>query len=112
MEFALPAVHLEFLILGSLDRQDSYGYEICRQIKTVAEIREPSLYPILKNLKAQELITSYEEIHHGRKRKYYHLTDKGKTRLKVLREDWAIYTSRIEQIVSQENLAEKEGNEE
>lgn len=98
MEFPLPAPMLEFLILGYLDVRDSYGYEICQAIKQVQDIREPTLYPILKNLQKQSLITSYEEIHSGRRRKYYSLSPAGKKQLERLRSDWHRYTGEISRI--------------
>ncbi len=98
MEFPLPAAMLEFLILGFLEKQDSYGYEICQTIKEVQEIREPVLYPILKNLQNRNQIESYEEIHHGRRRKYYSLTEEGKKRLELLRRDWKIYSQSVSRI--------------
>ena len=41
MRFPLPAPMLEFLILACLEKQDSYGYEICQTIKTIQNIKEP-----------------------------------------------------------------------
>lgn len=95
MEFPLPAFLLEFLILGILEQKDSYGYEICQTIKQIQQIREPVLYPILKNLQQQDLIESYEEIHNGRRRKYYRLTLAGRKRLAHLRDDWSVYSAGI-----------------
>ncbi len=99
MEFPLPSLMLEFLILGFLEKKDSYGYEISQTIKSVQEIREPVLYPILKKLQKEESISSYEEIHHGRRRKYYSLTPAGRKRLESLRADWELYKKGIDRIV-------------
>lgn len=107
MEFPLPAVMLEFLILGFLEKKDSYGYEICQVIKNVQEIREPVLYPILKNLQKQNLIESYEEVHNGRRRKYYSLSQLGNKRLSLLRKDWNQYQRRITEIVEQKQIGSK-----
>lgn len=99
MEFPLPSLMLEFLILGFLEKKDSYGYEICQKIKSVQEIREPVLYPILKKLQKEESISSYEEIHRGRRRKYYSLTPAGRKRLESLRADWELYKKGIDTII-------------
>lgn len=53
--FPTSAVVIEFLILAIVDEQDSYGYEISRTIKLIADIKESSLYPILKGWKKRVL---------------------------------------------------------
>ena len=48
MYFPTSSILIEFLILAIIDREDSYGYEISQTIKLVANIKESTLYPILK----------------------------------------------------------------
>lgn len=100
MRFPLPAPLLEFLILAILDQQDSYGYEICQQIKTIQMIKEPVLYPILKKLQQEGLIESYEKIISNRRRKYYTLTQDGSEELNAMRHDWKQYAEGIERITN------------
>ena len=50
MYFPISALLIEYLILTIVDTQDSYGYEISQTIKMVADIKESTLYPILKKL--------------------------------------------------------------
>ena len=50
MYFPVSALLIEYLILTIVDTQDSYGYEISQTIKMVADIKESTLYPILKKL--------------------------------------------------------------
>ena len=49
MYFPVSALLIEFMILSIVNREDSYGYEISQTIKLVADIKESTLYPILKN---------------------------------------------------------------
>ena len=51
MYFPTSSTLIEFLILAILDKEDSYGYEISQTIKLIADIKESTLYPILKNWK-------------------------------------------------------------
>ena len=53
MYFPTSSILIEFLILAIIDREDSYGYEISQTIKLAANIKESTLYPILKKLKKQ-----------------------------------------------------------
>ena len=41
---------LEVCVLAILRREDSYGYQIIRDISSCIEISESTLYPILKRL--------------------------------------------------------------
>lgn len=51
MYFPTSATVIEFLVLAIVDREDSYGYAISHTIKKLANIKESTLYPILKNWK-------------------------------------------------------------
>lgn len=55
MYFPTSSILIEFLILAIIDREDSYGYEISQTIKLVANIKESTLYPILKKLEKARL---------------------------------------------------------
>ena len=52
MYFPVSALLIEYLILTIVETQDSYGYEISQTIKLVADIKESTLYPILKFLES------------------------------------------------------------
>ena len=59
MYFPTSSALIEFLILAVLEQDDSYGYEISQTIKLIANIKESTLYPILKNWKAISFLTTY-----------------------------------------------------
>ena len=71
MYFPVSALLIEYLILTIVETQDSYGYEISQTIKLVADIKESTLYPILKKLEKAGFLTTYSQEFQGRKRKYY-----------------------------------------
>ncbi len=79
---------LEICVLRAIKNADSYGYQIIKDISPHIDISESTLYPILRRLEAAELLTVYSEEHNGRLRKYYRITEKGKTRLTDFREEW------------------------
>lgn len=89
---------IEYLILAIVESQDSYGYEISQTIKLVANIKESTLYPILKKLETAAYLETYTQEHQGRKRKYYHLTDLGKDHLAFLTNEWLRYKETIDGI--------------
>ena len=76
MYFPTSSALIEFLILAVLEQDDSYGYEISQTIKLIANIKESTLYPILKKIGRQiSFLTTYSREFQGRMRKYYSLTD-------------------------------------
>ncbi len=85
--------HIDTIILKVLLDGDSYGYEIIKSISQKSnkeyELKEPSLYTSLKRLEKGNLIQSYwGEESQGARRKYYHITEAGKTELNKYIEQW------------------------
>ena len=99
MYYPVSALLIEFLILSVVDTQDSYGYEISQTVKIVADIKESTLYPILKKLVKYGYLTTYSQEFQGRKRKYYSITDSGKQQLLYLHEEWISYRNTIDGII-------------
>lgn len=99
MAFPTSSVLIEFLILAVLEREDSYGYEISQTIKLIANIKESTLYPILKKLEKSGFLTTYSQEFQGRKRKYYSLTEVGREQLVTLKDEWTTYTDTIQGII-------------
>lgn len=92
---------LEVCVLAAIQRHDSYGYQIVREIEPYVEISESTLYPILRRLESAQMLTVYSVEHNGRLRKYYRITDQGRARLADFREEWKEMT-RIHQFIVQE----------
>ena len=81
---------LEFCILSILNKQEAYPSEILEQLKNARLIVvEGTLYPLLTRLKNMDLLTyRWEESNAGPPRKYYAITDAGKTSLAALITTW------------------------
>ena len=92
---------LEVCVLAAIQRHDSYGYQIVREIEPYVEISESTLYPILRRLESAQMLTVYSVEHNGRLRKYYHITDQGRARLADFEEEWKEII-RIHQFIAQE----------
>ena len=76
---------IEFCVLAALEKKDSYGYQIIKDILTNVDISESTLYPILRRMEAAGNVISYTEEYNNRIRKYFHLTDKGHDYLNAFR---------------------------
>jgi len=83
---------LPTLILEALARETSHGYRIAQQIKErsrgVLDFKEGTLYPALHKLENDGLVDSYEGVEKGRSRRYYRITQSGRTVLAKDREEW------------------------
>ena len=69
---------LELLVLSLLVDKDCYGYQLVDTISNHVEISEGTIYPLLRRLKKEGLVTTYlKESMSGPPRKYYQLTEEG-----------------------------------
>ena len=104
MDIQLKRGLLDVCVLAAIKDEDSYGYQIIKDMKPYVEISESTLYPILRRLEAAELLTVYSVERNGRLRKYYHITEQGIKRIGDFTQEWkeimAIYRfiSREEQV--------------
>lgn len=88
MDVQLKKGLLEACVLAVLRRQDSYGYQIIKDISEQIEVSESTLYPILKRLEAAECLQTYTKEHNGRLRKYYQITETGRSRISEFLRNW------------------------
>lgn len=77
MDAQMKRGFLEVCVLASINRQDSYGYQIVKDAPAILNLTESTLYPLLKRLEAAGLLTTYSVEHSGRLRKYYRITEAG-----------------------------------
>jgi PadR family transcriptional regulator PadR len=79
----------ELLVLSMLSKNDQYGYDISDRIGQSMLISPGTVYPILRKLKEDKMVTTYlSEISSGPPRKYYKLTELGMKKYKELYKDW------------------------
>lgn len=100
MAFQIGAALLDACVLAVLDRQDVYGYELTVQIKSVIEISESTLYPVLRRLQKEEYLVTYDQPYNGRNRRYYSITGKGRSKLLEYQYDWQEYKADIDKIMT------------
>ncbi|MBQ1871403.1 MAG: PadR family transcriptional regulator [Lachnospiraceae bacterium] len=93
---------LDVCVLAAIQYEDSYGYQIIKDMKPYMELSESTLYTILKRLEAAKLLTVRTAEHDGRLRKYYQITDKGKERIEEFKNDWKEMMS-IYQFITRED---------
>lgn len=103
MDVQLKRGLLDVCVLAAIKNEDSYGYQIIKDIKPYIEISESTLYPILRRLETSELLTVRTAEHNGRLRKYYHITASGLMRIEAFREEWEEIMSVYKYVTREEN---------
>lgn len=88
MENQMKRGLLDVCVLAAIKNEDSYGYQIVKDMSPYVEISESTLYPILRRLENSQMLTVRTAEHSGRLRKYYHITETGMERLKTFQEEW------------------------
>jgi PadR family transcriptional regulator, regulatory protein PadR len=95
---------LSLLILSLLSRKAMYGYEMAAAVHRDTDgtftWREGSLYPSLHKLEQGGLIVGkWEEKETGRKRRYYHITKKGREELRGKLDSWTELCDAVNRIL-------------
>lgn len=92
---------LEFCTLLIIEKDKAYASKILTELKfSDLLVVEGTLYPLLSRLKTQGLLSySWEESKSGPPRKYYELTDEGRTTLTHLKEIWKELSKSINSLI-------------
>lgn len=106
MDIQLKRGLLDVCVLAAIKSEDSYGYQIIKDMKPYVEISESTLYPILRRLETAKLLTVYTVEHSGRLRKYYHITRLGLKRIDSFKEEWKEMMSIYRFVTKEENRYE------
>lgn len=79
---------LVLAVLAAL-RSEQYGYTLRKTLADEGiEIDEGTLYPLLRRLESQGLLTSEWREHEKRNKRFYRLSGDGEAILKLLFEEW------------------------
>ncbi len=88
MDIQLKRGLLDVCVLAAIKSEETYGYQIIKDLKPCIELSESTLYTILKRLEAAHMLTVRTAEHGGRLRKYYHITAAGISRIQEFKEEW------------------------
>ena len=103
MDIQMKRGLLDVCVLAAIKDEDSYGYQIIKDMKPYVEISESTLYPILRRLESGELLTVKTAEYNGRLRKYYHITEKGIDRIENFKKEWEEIISIYKFVMGEEN---------
>ena len=116
MVFNTGAALLDAIVLAvvSNEKDGTYGYKITQQVTHTLELSESTLYPVLRRLQKDQLLTVYTAFRRledsgyitsywgdeavGARRKYYKITEKGMAQLNLYRVEWKNYSTKISKL--------------
>ena len=77
---------LDAIVLAVVGREETgtYGYKITQEVRTVLDLSESTLYPVLRRLQKDGC--------------YYQITPAGRARLAEFTAEWEAYTTKINKL--------------
>ena len=102
--------YTDTIILAQLAGGDSYGYKINKEILARTdrryELKEATLYTTFRRLETAGMIESYwGNENAGARRRYYHLTEKGRALFAENQADWRKYRAVISELFGMEDAS-------
>ncbi|HEU4749538.1 MAG TPA: PadR family transcriptional regulator [Acidimicrobiia bacterium] len=94
------------LVLAILSEGESYGYAILKRVRELSdgeiEWSDGMLYPLLHRLHRQGHVTAqWRSSPEGRRRRYYSITDNGRSALAEQQRQWATVTNALDDLWQQ-----------
>jgi PadR family transcriptional regulator PadR len=97
---------LEGCVLSIISKEEIYGYELVQKLreKGFQKIVGGTIYPLLQKLEKQGVIKSQIlPSSEGPNRKYFSLTNAGKTQLTSFKKQWRELVQKVEPILEESN---------
>ncbi len=88
MGFQIGGTILDFVVLSILRNKDEYGYVLTQEVRDILDVSETAMYPSLKRLQKNNLLSVYDVPYQGRNRRYYKLTEEGRVVLEKYMKEW------------------------
>ena len=91
MVFNTGAALLDAIVLAvvSNEKDGTYGYKITQDVRSVLEVSESTLYPVLRRLQKDECLETYDQAFAGRNRM---------AQLNLYRVEWKNYSTKISKL--------------
>lgn len=93
---------LDLCVLSALTTGEQYGYELAQNLHQagLGTIKGGTLYPLLARLeKSGHVATEWRQGNQGPGRKYYFLTESGKSYLTQQTSNWKVFSNLVGQIL-------------
>ncbi|MGI6664989.1 MAG: PadR family transcriptional regulator [Christensenellaceae bacterium] len=99
---------LSLCVLALLHQRDHYGYEISEYLSQHISIADGTVYPILRKLKNDGLLSTYlQEESGGPPRKYYSLTKLGRETYESEKKTYLAFAQSVARLLEENNDGKK-----
>lgn len=101
---------LDACVMAVVEEQPVYGYELSQKLQAIGlpDISDGTIYPVLLRLQKNGFIRSeMRPSASGPNRKYYFLTDSGKTELEQIASEWLQIAKPVSQLLKRGGEDEK-----
>ncbi len=103
MNIQVPTTVLDGSVLAVLTKEDTYGYIITKVMQELLGVSESTMYPVLRRLKRDGYLETYDKPFEGRNRRYYHITDLGVSHLQEIVHSWASFREAVNSLLEERN---------
>jgi len=105
MDTQLKKGVLDICVLSVLANKEMYGYGLKTEMQKLMDINENTLYPLLRRLEKEGLLDTSSHIsEQGRMRKYYKITEKGKEKLIIMKQDWNSFKNTVDSMIENRTI--------
>ena len=101
MHIQIPTVLLDGTVLAALSKEDMSGYALTKIVQESLSVSESTLYPVLRRLKKEGYLETYDEPFEGRNRRYYSLTPIGSRHLEEIIDEWIVFRDSLDRLLEE-----------
>lgn len=103
LDRSLVSGSMALLVMKLLEDGDKYGYEMIEALRLRSDdtfhLKAGTLYPLLHTLEEKGLVTAYEGRQRWKTRRYYRLTEQGRSALREKEAAWNAYARAVHQVL-------------
>lgn len=97
------------MLLSLLSEEHMYGYRLAKEMEGRSggyfRLKEGTLYPALHRLERDGLVSGVWELSLSKqRRRYYHITEEGRARLRSMLEEWQDFSRAVNLIAMPDNV--------
>lgn len=99
MNFFSSSIMLDAIVLAVVAKEGTYGYKITQDVRSIIDVSESTLYPVLRRLQKDGCLETYDQEFDGRNRRYYKITSNGMILLDTYRSGWIENRKKLDSIL-------------
>ena len=103
MQMQIQTRFLDGAVLALISQNHLYGYALTQEVKQIFAISDSTVYPVLKRLRKENLVITYDEPFQGRNRRYYQITASGKKELETIEQEWWAFRTILNNLMGERN---------